>query len=190
MNPFDSEELYNKILLGGVLSPGVVRLSGHDRNQDWDIKAAKGQDGASSSLNGKPIGQFQATFTLVVDYEDGADEIEEWRQFQNLIESTTNGQTPVALPIYHPDLALNGFTEVTNGGIGGMIHDGKGGALVTVKFVEYRPPKPKPVAGAKAKASAGTTSTTKGGFKQPAKPDPNADAKAELAALLAEAQAP
>lgn len=174
------------IILGTTDSPGVVTLSGHDRNEAWDIQAAKGQTGASSKLNGKPIGQFQASFFLADD-EDFA----RWEDFQRLIESTTNGPQPVALPIYNPDLARNHFTEVSNGGIGGMLHDGKGGRTVVVKFLEYRPPKPKKTAKAKAKPSAGVA----GGGGQfgpppPPKADPNADAKRELAALLAEARRP
>src|SRR5690606_22508548 len=90
-----------------------------------------------------------------------------------------------ALPIYHPDLARNHFTEVSVASIGGMIHDGVGGAIVIVDFIEYKPPKPKPVV--KAAAKPGASSAAPIG---PPKPDPNAAAKAELAALLEEARRP
>lgn len=170
------------ILLGTTQSPGVVFLSGHDRVKDWDIQPAKGQTGASSNLNGDPIGKFQAEFYLA-DEEDFA----AWESFQRLIESTTNGPKPVALPIYHPDLARNRFTEVTNGGISGAIHDGRGGKSFQVTFVEYRPPKPKPSAKAQAKP-AQTYATTDEGRRSP--PDPNAEAKRELAGLLDEARKP
>lgn len=170
------------ILLGSTQSPGVVTLTGHDRNKDWDIKAAKGSTGASSSLNGDPIGSFQAEFYLADDEEFAA-----WESFQRLIESTTNGPTPVALPIYNPDLALNRFTEVVNGGIGGVLHDGRGGRTVQVKFNEHKPPKPKPSAKAKAKP-AQTYANTDEGKRSP--PDPNADAKRELAGLVDEARRP
>lgn len=191
MNPYDAPEMYDRIVLGQSLSPGVVKLSGHDRDKDWDVKKAKGQVGASSSLNGEPVGEFTATFTLVKDYETGVDEISEWDAFQRVIESTVNGQRPVALPIYHPDLARNRFTEVSAKKIGGMVHDGKGGATVVVQFLEYRPPKPKPV----TRATGGQTSSTIGVIvpsqvAKPPKPDPNAAAKAELAALLREARTP
>src|SRR5690606_29962779 len=175
MRPYWYDEEYSVIILGTVASPGTVTLQGHDRNKEWDIKAAKGQTGASSALNGDPVGQFQATFYLAADNQDGEpDDFDRWEDFQRLIESTTRGPTPVALPIYHPDLARNGFTAVANGGIGGMAHDGKGGAIATVKFLEYKPPKPKPVVSAKAKpgSSAAASATSK-----PAKPDPNAAAK-------------
>jgi hypothetical protein len=172
------------LLLGSAQSPGTVVLSGHDRVKDWNVAAAKGQTGASSSLNGDPIGKFQAEFYLADD-----EDLAGWEDFQRLIESTTNGPTPVALPIYHPDLARNKFTEVVNGGIGGMLHDGRGGRIVQVTFLEYRPPKPKPSAKAKAKPAQTYANTDEGG-RSPPPEDPNAAAKRELAGLVDEARRP
>ena len=70
--------------------------------------------------------------------------------------------------------------------MGGLVHDGNGGATVTVKFIEYKPPKPKPAAVAKAKPGGGKAAAP----GKPAKPDPNAAAKAELAQLTALARQP
>ncbi len=201
MRAQDHDDVYSVIVLGTVRSPGVVTLSGHDRNEDWDIKAAKGQTGASSSLNGRPVGQFTATFYLVSDEPDesGANDFTRWDEFQRLIESCTSGPKPIALPIYHPDLARNGFTEVTNGGVSGMKHDGKGGATVVVKFLEYKPPKPKPASKATATPAArhGVGLAGEAGAAvnpdaepPPPKPDPNADAKRELSELVAKAREP
>ena len=67
----------------------------------------------------------------------------------------------------------------------GMVHDGKGGASVTVTFKEYRPAKPKASQKPGAKA-AGKSSGAGAGPN--AKPDPNAKAKAELAALVDQAK--
>ncbi len=170
------------ILLGTTQSPGVVVLSGHDRKKDWDVQGAKGQTGATTNLNGDPIGQFQAEFYLADDEDFAA-----WESFQRLIESTTNGPKPVALPIYHPDLARNRFTEVVSGGVSGVLHDGRGGRIVQVTFLEYRPPKPKPAAKAAAKPGQ-TYATTDEGRRTP--PDPNAEAKRELAGLVDEARRP
>ena len=186
--PTNFPDLYSSIILGNKRSPGVVTLSGHDRNQNWDVQPAKGQDGESSQLNGRKLGEFQASFYLASDHDDdrGSNDFIDWDAFQALIESTTNGPTPVALPIYHPDLVRNGFTEVVNAGIGGLIWDDRGGCTVQVKFREHRPPKPKAPAKAKAKASSGTAKPG----DPPAKPDPNADAKRELAGLVDEAKKP
>lgn len=181
MRPHDNSEMYDVIVLGTMRSPGVVRLSGHDRNEKWDIKEAKGTTSATTTLNGDPIGQFEATFYLADDgYDGGPSDFDRWEDFQRLVESTTNGPKPIALPIFHPDLARNRITDVVNGGVGGMVHDGKGGATVKVKFLEYRPPKPKPP----KKPGSGT------GTRIQEKPDPNAEAKRQLAALFEQAKQP
>lgn len=192
--PSDIDFDLSTIVLGTTRSPGTCKLSGHDRKEKWDIKDAKGQDGASTSLQGKPIGQFTATFYLVDDAAPGAvNQFDAWDQFQKLIESTTNGPKPVALPIYHPDLARNGYTSVVKGSISGLMHDGRGGATVVVEFLEYKPPKPKPAAKAQPKPSssyaANPANDVQGtGTRAPA--DPNEDAKKELAGLVDQASAP
>jgi hypothetical protein len=186
-NPFDNPELYDTITLNGVNSPGVCVLSGHDRSVKWDEAAAKGQDGSTATRGGEPLAHFTATFFLCKDLLLGFDEFEAWESFQALIESSTNGKNPIALAIYHPDLARNRITSVCNEGVGGLVHDGKGGATVVVHFIEYRPPKKKPA----GKATAGSANTgAQAGTHKIGKPDPNAAAKAELEALLQEAQAP
>jgi hypothetical protein len=181
MSPADYPELYHSLLLGDTVSPGTVTLSGHDRVENWDIQAAKGTTGASSKLNGRPLGEFTATFYLA-DNDDRA----AWKVFRELIESTVNGPKPIALPIYHPDLAANRFTEVVKRSVGGMTWDGKGGCTVVVKFGEHAPPKPKPAARATSSPTApgGNDGTT------PDAPDPLARQRAELAELTAIARQP
>jgi len=185
MTPNTHPELFRAITLGTATSPGVVTLTGHDRDPSWDVEAAKGQKGASSTLNGDSVGQFQASFYLA----SAADQIA-WPAFQRVLESTLNG--PKALPIYHPDLAANHFTEVCAASIGGILRDERGGATVLVKFIEYRPAKP---AGAKT-ATGGGGGSAPGTGGNPADPgsgggsgyDPNAERKRELDELLDEAR--
>lgn len=180
-NPYDDEELFLKMQVGDRMSPGVVTLSGHDRERNWDVKASKGSDGGTSSLNGAPVGGFTATFYLVRDYRDGVDEFEEWDQFQAYLDSLTDGNKPKVVTVYHPDLARQKFTEVSIKKIYGIVYDSTGGGTAKVDFIEYRPPKPKKVKSPKDYPS------------DPAKakpPDPNAAAKAELASLLEEAKRP
>ncbi len=188
MTPYELADDLDFLVLGQLHpSPGLLTLSGHDRVKNWDVQAAKGATGATSKLNGDPIGRFKASFYLAHDRfeDDGTNDFDNWEDFQRILESLVNGPAPIAVPIYHPDLARNKFTEVSVSSIGGLVHDGKGGATVVVEFIEYRPPKPKPAAGAAAKPGTG-----KGAGAGAAKPDPNAKAKAELAALVAEARKP
>lgn len=180
-NAYVLPELYARILLGQTWSPGVVTLSGHDRNENWNVVSAKGSEGASTKLEGRNPGEFQASF-YIADAQDEAD----WEAFQQLIDSTTSGPTPVALPVFHPDLAANGFTAVVKDSVGGKVRDARGGITVLVKFREYFPPKPKPPARAKAKPDQKRA----GDGGRATKPDPNADAKRELEQLTELAKQP
>jgi len=174
LNPIDFEDLYNKIILGTTRSPGRVTLSGHDRELDWDVKVGPGTSGATTTLKSEKPTEFKATFQLIKDPTLGIDDFEDWPAFHGLINSTVTGKTPKALDIYHPDLAANYITSVVKKSVGGMVHDGKGGATVVVTFLEYKPPKPKPV--------------TPQGSKAKKTPDPDAAALAELEALTKQYQ--
>jgi hypothetical protein len=174
-DPISHPYLYDSIILDGVTSPGVVTISGHKRAQEWDIKKGSGQDGGSTERKGTPVAQFTLTFELVNDPERG-NQIDAWDLFQPVIERSTSGAAPVALRIEHADLARLGITEVVNGGIGGMLHDGKGGATVTWDALEYRP----------AKAKGGAPTANKAADPN----DPNAAAKAALNALVTELEGP
>lgn len=181
--PAYQDDLFSSILLGRQVSPGVVTLRGHDRYKNWQVQKAKGQQGATTKLGGDDPGEFEASFYLAqIDPTDPNGDVSRWEVFRRLIESTVNGPVPQALPIYHPDLAENGFTEVVSGGISQPLRDGRGGVTYVVKFVEYLPPKPKPPRKPEASVRMGVTTLEA--------PDPNAAAKAELAALVAQAQDP
>ena len=165
---------WDTIVLAGVRSPGTVTLSGHVRSVGWDVKEASGQDGATTTRKGEPVGKFTATFHLVADVDHS--DFDEWPAFQELIESSTSGAKPVALAVDHPDLQRNRFGAVVLDTMGEMVPDGKGGATIAVGFLEYRPPKPKPpVSAAKQSPEAETEGDTR-----------IREAQAELDALLEE----
>ena len=166
--PLTDEELFNSIIFpGGVLSPGVVTLSGHDREIDWDVKVGPGTTGGTTTLKAQKLADFTATFYLADD-----DDFQAWPAFKTLLMTSIKGKGK-GLDVYHPDLERNDIKSVVLKGIGGTVHDKKGGQTIAVKLLEYRPPKPinvSPVGSAAAKA------------------DPNAAAKAELAALTKQYQ--
>lgn len=166
-NPLEDEDLFDSFILGGVTSPGQVKsIAGHDRKINWDVKAGSGQSGASTTLKDIPLIEFTITLFFATLEDFGA-----WFSFRDHVNSTISGAKPKALDIYYPDLASNGITSVVLSSMGGVVHDGKGGQTVSIKFQEYKPPKPKggSPSGSKAKG-----------------PDPNAAANAELAALTAQ----
>lgn len=172
-NPVDFPELYEGMYLAGVLSPGKLTLSGHDRVVDWDIKKGSGQSGATMTKRGEDPIEFTATFYLVQDVSQGIDDFEAWPAFLDLINSTVNGKTPKALEVYHPDLIANDIKSIVKKSVGGVVHDGKGGQTITVKFIEYRPPK-------KAGGSPSGSGTKP---KKANAPDPNQAAQDEIARL-------
>lgn len=186
MTPNEFPELFASIILGEAfeyVSPGVVTLTGHDREQSWDVAAAKGQVGASSVHNGANVGEFQASFFLASPEDQIA-----WPAFQRVLEGMVEGPEARALPIYHPDLCQNHYTDVSVKSIGGILRDDRGGVTVQVRFIEYRPPKPKPAATAKAKP--GTGAGAGGVHFVEGKQDPNLKRKQELDELLQRAATP
>ncbi len=167
----ESYDPLDKMILAGELSPGVVTLTGHDRDRNWDVKTSKNADGGMSSLNGTPIGTFTATYYMTED------EVADWNKWQKLCDRlapNAAGIPPQRASVYHPDLARQFFTEVSVKKVYGLVHDGKGGRIGKVDFIEFRPPKPK------------KPRTAKEGQPQP---DPFAVKRAQRDALLAEAKA-
>lgn len=168
----ENSDLYDYLYLGGVRSPGVVKLSGHNRKVTWDVKSGHSLSGAQVTLKEVPPIEFTATFYLVNDPAMALNDFDDWYTFLAVVESSVNGTKPKALDIYHPDLASQTppISSVVKAEVGGVVHDGKGGQTVAIKFQEYRPPKPKGGTAAKGK-------------------DPDAAALAELAALTKQYQA-
>ena len=174
--PFNHPDIYKGIVINGTVeTPGVVTLSGFDSKHEWEQQKAKGSTGATTLNRGRGLLSFTATFYLA-DLED----VEAWEEIDRILRDSLEGPKPRALLITHPDLLRQRVLDFVVESIGGMQHDGKGGATIACKFLEYRPPKPKPAAKPDAGARRGTTTVN----------DPNAQRKAELAALLEQAKAP
>ncbi len=173
--PHTHPDLYTSVYIGGVKSPGKVTLSGFDREHDWDVQKAKGSTGATTVNRGPSNSGFTASFYLV-DFE----ECELWDEFQAMLSASVEGAKPKALAAYHPDIVRNKIIDVVVKSIGSPQHDDNGGMTVVCKFIEYRPAKAKPASKAGAAQRQGTTTVN----------DPNAARKAELAALVAQAQEP
>ena len=179
-SPARDPDLFNSLEFDGMFSPGVVALSGHDREQSIDVKESDGQKGATTTWKGTKPGGFTATFSLVYNETTGADDFAEWDLFVERLWGTIPPRVakPVAKDVSHPDLERNGIRSVVVRKIGGMMHDGKGGATIAVEFSEYFPPKP---------VKTGSPSGSK------AKEDPNdplVKARKELEALSKEAFGP
>lgn len=195
--PSQNRDHYNSITLNGMRSPCVVTLSGHDREHSWDVKEAKGQDGASTTRGGEKIAQFTATFSLSDDPLSDTDDYASWDAFRTMLQLSMRGKVPTAMPIYHPDLAAQNITSVCVASVGGLQHDGRGGATVAVKLLEYRPPKKKPVGKPSSKNASTNPAVAVGAALDKhmldllkSGPTPNAQAQATLDDLKKEAEKP
>jgi hypothetical protein len=182
-DPNEFPELFDVLILAGDrVTPGTIKsIDGHDRVKEWDIKKADASTGASSTLRGNPLGEFEVTLELMKDLDSGIDDFEDWLKFEKWLSSLVDGPAPIAVSVYHPDLTT--FTEVVVRSIGGVKRQPNGVGIVKIKFGEHKPPKPKPT---KRTSSKGTAA----GQDKPTKPDPNAEAKRELAGLVAQAKEP
>lgn len=169
------------LLFGGMRSPGTIEsISGHDAPDDWDVQRPKGSTGSTTAHNGRGVRRPRVAIYLTDEPDaSGRTEQDQWADFQRALDQTTAGPTPIARPVYHPDLAASQITEVARANVTGVLHDGRGGQRVTVEFIEYRPPRPKP--SRRPKAQGGSVRV---GVTTVSAPDPNADKRAELGGLL------
>lgn len=172
-------DIWSTLVVAGMASPGSVTITGHGREVGWDIQEAKGQEGATTTRKGGPIAKFTATFYLTDELDaNGYSDFDYWPAFQSLLESSFTGPEPIALEVYHPDLARNFITAAVLAKMGEMRPDGKGGASIAVDMMQYRPKRPK------SSGSPGQTKTKTKGDQAVA------DAEAELNALLEEGNVP
>ena len=181
MNPHDNNNLFYKLTAGDKDSPGkIVAITDCDREWVWDEKKPTKQEGVDAILHGVKRGIVAVTFWLWKDYDTNIDHFELWDAFQDQLESFNSGPEARAFEVYHPVLSRQGYTELRLKKIYGQQFLPTGEALVRVDFSQHLPPREKkPVKVAASQVSPISK-----------KVDPNAAAKAELAALVKEAQEP
>lgn len=145
ISPSGDHNQWDYLIVGGVTAPGVVRITGPGLVLGWDIQSPTGMAGGITRRTGEPIKEFDAEFDLSDEVDaNGNSDFTNWDAFQSMLEASAPqgvGKKPHALSVYHPDLARNHITAVTYRGISQTALDGKGGGKITVKFIEYRPPK-------------------------------------------------
>lgn len=181
-NPVDHPELYDVIVLAGIQSPGVATVPPVARDQGWEAQQPKGSDGGETIHNGEKLLEFDVDFFLWK--EDGVDHYAAWEEFEKLFKKPIAKKDAKALDIYHPQLDGLGIKSVVVRSFTKPKPDGKGGATVKVKFLEYKPPKPK--AAGKPKGSAANAGKGADGTPGNKPPDPNQAKKDTVAALTAE----
>ena len=153
-NPVDIPELYEHVILKGVVSPGICEVTGGARPFKWDVESGKGSSGATSKYQGQDLAKPSVRFQLWKEAgDDKADHFAQWEaNFRPILDGMIVDGKPEATDIYHPALEANGIRSVTLAQIGQLEHVGLGLYEIVVDFIEYRPPKP---AGGTPKGSKG-----------------------------------
>lgn len=194
-------EAFDYIFIAGQQNPGLCKVT-HSKKHDWDKKKAGGSTGATLTFKGSNVVEFQVEYFLWLPAH--FDAWPAWAAMQRKslkIPATGGPQTgnlrvanapvtiakpattqPVALDVYHPDLAEINVLRCIVEEEGGKQPDGKGGAKYVWKYAEYNPPKP----------AGGTASGSKDAMGNPGKAvEPTAVTTADkmIAALLKKAAA-
>lgn len=107
MNPLDTPEAYDTIMLGGLVSPGICIITDGDRAYNWDEPKEKGSSGSDVTFNGQKISNPKVKFQF---FE--ASQIDEWEIFRKILEKPADAKEPKALDIVHPILNSLGITSV------------------------------------------------------------------------------
>lgn len=186
LNPLADAQAYDKVEIGGEECPGIIDpkgLSGFKRETEWDVKKGKGTKGGSMTLSQLPPAKGSIKFLLWRE-----EHFTQWDEsFRGKFKYDPTKKSVNAVDIFHPSLAKNNINSVVCESIGPETNEGLGLYSITVDLLEYLPPPPKAATG----TPSGSTSNTNKAGASGKTDDPIADAQqAEIAKLLAQAQAP
>lgn len=154
--PWEDPLSYDQPICAGRKWPGVARVEGCARVHDWQVNAANGSEGATTTLKGGGLAKPKITFRLWKGYDGLAwvDYFAAWETFKEVFERTVTGKDPQAITIEHPQFQHNKIRAVVLAQMGDLVPMPDGSAEVTVELLEYKKPKPKiatPKAGGKEK---------------------------------------
>ncbi len=178
VNPFEFAASWDVLLIGGLTSPGLCKLSGFKRVHGWEVKEGKGVKGSTATLNKFPPCKGTATFWLWLPEHFVA-----WRDFRSLFKYDPTKKTVNAVDMFHPSTADIDCYRVVCEDITAIEPDAPGYYKTIVSLLEYNPP---------PKASAvSTPNGSKSSADGKGSGDPVADAQqAEIKRLLKQAGEP
>lgn len=139
MAVFDPDsEAIDFIVLAGQQSPGLAVVAGGSSPRKWDEQQGYGTDGASLKWTGDGLAEFDVKLFLWLPSHFTA-----WESFKQLVKKTVPGVQPKAMVIQNPFLddldisqvVVTDRTQLT-------LDDETGMWAVTIKFKQYRKPKP------------------------------------------------
>ncbi len=138
-----SKMFQDYIILAGLLSPGVARMTSFQRVRDFEIRKGPFQSGAFLVYKGENL----AKFTIELEVAQPPDTIVQWLLFANLLNKVPDGLSPALLssfalginypilnsaPINISDVVVESFTPWSQGEMGEW--------TMQIAFVEFRMP--------------------------------------------------
>lgn len=188
MNPIAEPSLYERAALAGKLTPGIIGrggVTGWDREQDWDIKKAKGKQGATMTDQGSAptSGAIEIQLWRTGESPDFVHDFDDWENdYRPMLETArVKGE---ALVVGHPIINGAGVTSVVVKKIGPLTDKGRGLWTVKVELLEFL--KPKAAGGTPSAAKPG--GWTGGGSASKGEPSAQDEQDKEIEKLIEEAK--
>ncbi len=140
--PYRDPQSYDCPIVAGQRWPGAARVSGCERTYEWQINKGKGKSGATTNYQGEGLAEPEITFVLWEGYdgESRCDYFAEWERYKVVFDIPDQGDPP-ALPIEHPQFALAKIGPCSVKKVGDLQFQADGSATVTVKLLQFKPPK-------------------------------------------------
>lgn len=137
-DPITHPAAWQTLTIGGVASPGVIKIdgiSGFSRPTEWDVKKGKGAKSATLTLVQQPPAEGSFTFLLWT-----SSHFAEWQVFLTYLKFNAQKGVPSdAIQIYHPVLAELDIDSVVTKEVGAIRYVGKGLYERTIEFIEWNP---------------------------------------------------
>jgi hypothetical protein len=181
VDPFNFPTAWSHIVVGDMLSPGVIPpngIQGFKRESEWDKKKGKGSKSATLTLVQVPPAEGSIKFLLWTKQH-----FIDWGSFRTVLKYTPEKTPAQGVGIFHPSLADLDINAVVTKNITPIYHVGANLYEVTVDFIEFFPPPPVTITATPTTATTTTDPNIPG-----SPPDEIGDAnQAEIAALAKQA---
>jgi len=187
VDPISFPTAWDYIFVGGVINPGVCKVSEFKRAHEFDVKKGKGALGATVTFVGRPPAKGSIQFLLWKSQH-----FVDWDIFRALLKYDPTKKKVQAIDIYHPSLADIDVNSVVTESIGNIVHEGDGLYSITVEFLEYFPPPNKPAVSTPtgAQQNVQLTNTLYPGAFEQHPPPLDQQMQNTIAGLMAQASAP
>lgn len=126
----------NYVVVAGVQSPGVAKLTGVKAPYMYDVQPAYGREGAVTIFKGRGIAKPLLTLKFFEPKHFIA-----WDAFKQLLKPPTPTK-PLVLQMRHPLLTSAGIDAVAVEELGEPERQTNGEWIASIQLIEYRPLKP------------------------------------------------